>query len=112
MKPLSKAEVNAILRRAKKGECAKRIAFAVGRSPNAVWRVLRGATVGKNLKVSGMDRIDIHAWWKLHKSVPTMAQMSRKHKVSHQYLRQICKEMDEREMRQTNRIGQLHEARA
>ena len=45
-----------------------------GRSVNAVYRVLRGATVGKSLKISGMDRIDIHAWHTAVKSLPTASE--------------------------------------
>lgn len=94
MRPLTLAEVNAINRLVRKGLCNKQIAAQVGRSVNVVGRVKRGAMKGKRLKVSGMDRIDIHAWWKAKKALGTTAQVARKYGVTNQYIRDICYELD------------------
>ncbi len=97
MKPMTVTEVANIRFLLKQGWCVKRIAGRVGRSTNAVHRVRRGLVLGKRPKISGMDKVDIHAWWKAVRSLPTMAQIARKFKVSQQYIRDICYEMDRQE---------------
>lgn len=97
MRPISQTEVNAIMRLHRKGLVPKQIAHRVGRSSGAVSRVIRGACKGKSLKVSPIDRIDIHAWWKATRSLPTMAEMARRYKVTNQYIRDICYQMDRAE---------------
>lgn len=105
MRPLSVTEVKAIQRRRSKGEAIPHIAAAVGRSTNVVRRVLRGLVAGKSLKIRPMDRIDIHHWWRLRKSIPTMAQIARKYGVTHQYIRAICYDMDAKEAEQLPRVA-------
>lgn len=112
MKPLSTAEVNAINRLVRKGLCSKQIAAQVGRSTTAINRVRRGVIAGKNPKVSRMDRIDIYAWYQARKALGTMADMARKYKVTDQYIRDICREIENEERSEAQHIGRQHEVRA
>lgn len=97
MRPVTIAEVRAIQRLIRQGKTNKVIAHQSGRSAGLVARVRRGIVTGKSLKIHAFDRVDIHHWWKQLRALPTMAQMARKYKVTHQYIRNICYEMDKEE---------------